>query len=317
MSGENINDQLKEAEDALNVIINAERRLKIIDNEIDIVEHDIRAQSKRMKEELSDVQRLETNGISSLFKKVLGDHEQQLEKERQEYLQEVLSYNSHIDELELLKYEQTILLTKVSNKREIENLHKLLLVDKERTIKLSHPEIAGQLKKLDNLISVSYQLIKEIEEAITSGNDVLKHLNLMILNLKYVKQWGLYRMQGKGRYSSYEKKGYVDKAQKLVGVVQVKFNIFEKELQDLYPDYDLNMDNYHFKAFVDNFYDGLITDWIIVKKLQVALNGTVAATHKVSRLLSMLLAEKEKTEKTLLTRIEERTKFLIDSQLAK
>lgn len=316
MGGENVTDQLKEAEDNLHVIINAERRLQIIDNEIDIVKHDIHAQGKIMKEELSDVQRLEKNGISSLFKKVLGDHKQQLEKERQEYLQEVLSYNSLIDELEILKYEQTILLTKVSHKVEIENLHRLLLQNKERTIKLSHPEAAEKLKKLDNLISVSNQLINETEEAINSGNDVLQHLNLMIQNLKYVKQWGLYRMQGKGRYSSYEKKGYVDKAQKLVGVVQVKFNIFEKELQDLYPDYDLNLDNYHFKAFVDNFYDGLITDWIIVKKLQVALNGTVAATHKVNRLLSMLIAEKEKTEKTLVRRSEERTQFLIESKLA-
>ena len=124
-------------------------------------------------------------------------------------------------------------------------------------------------------------------------------------------------MQGKGRYSSYEKKGYVDKAQKLVGVVQVKFNIFEKELQDLYPDYDLNMDNYHFKAFVDNFYDGLITDWIIVKKLQVALNGTVAATHKVNRLLSMLTAEKEGINSTLDYRIAQRKQFLMDSKLTK
>ena len=109
----------------------------------------------------------------------------------------------------------------------------------------------------------------------------------------------------------------MDKAQKLVGVIQVKFNIFEKELQDLYPEYDLNMDNYHFKAFVDNFYDGLITDWIIVKKLQVALNGTVAATHKVNRLLSMLDLEKEKTEKILRSRIEERSQFLMDSNLTK
>ncbi len=317
MSVENVNSHLKETEDDLNMITNAEKRLKIIDSEIDIVEHDIRAQGKKMKEELGDVQRLEKNGMSSLFKKILGDHEQQLEKERQEYLQEVLSYNSLIDELEVLKYEQNILLSKVSRKREVEETYKILIAEKEEKIKVRHPKIAKELKKMDALISVSNQFIKETEEAIESGNDVLKHLNFMIENLKYVKQWGLYRMQGKGRYSSYEKKGYVDKAQKLVGVVQVKFNIFEKELKDLYPDYDLNMDNYHFKAFVDNFYDGLITDWIIVKKLQVALNGTVAATHKVNRLLSMLSAEKEKTETILQSRTEQRTQFVIDSNLSK
>lgn len=317
MCVKDINNQIKDAEDNLHMIINAEKRLKIIDDEINIVEHNIHAQGKIMKDELGDVHRLEKNGISSLFKKVLGDHKQQLEKERQEYLQEVLSYNSLIDELEVLKYEQSLLVKKVSQKREVENLYLLLLKDKEKIIKSSHPNIALELKKIDNLISVNNQLVKETQEAIESGNDVLKHLNLMIKNLKYVKQWGLYRMQGKGRYSSYEKKGYIDKAQKLVGVVQVKFNIFEKELKDLYPDYDLNMDNYHFKAFVDNFYDGLITDWIIVKKLQVALNGTVAATHKVNRLLSMVQAEKEKIDVTLKRRVDERVQFLVDSDLTK
>lgn len=317
MSIEEINNQLLEAEENLYMIFNAEKRLKIISSEIEIVEHDIMQQSKRMKEELKDVDRLEKNGVSALFQKVLGNHEEQLEKERQEYLQEVLSYNSLIDELEVLKYEQEILISKTSRKQEAQRLYNLLLTEKEKKIKLSYPTIAKELKKLDNLIAVSKQLVKETDEAIFSGNDVLKHLNLMIQNLKYVKQWGLYRMQGKGRYSSYEKKGYVDKAQKLVGVVQVKFNVFEKELKDLYPDYDLNLDNYHFKAFVDNFYDGLITDWIIVKKLQVALNSTVAATHKVNRLLSMLDSEKEKIEESLTSKKANRNTFLKESKLSK
>lgn len=315
MSSDDTSAQLKEAEENLLMVINAEKRLKIIDNEIDIVEHNIRAQGRVMKNELSDVERLEKNGVTSLFKKILGNHEEQLEKERQEYLQEVLTYNSMIDELEVLKYEQNILKEKVNSKKEVEALYKLLLKQKEKAIKISHPVIAAELKKIDNLIAVSHQLINETDEAIESGNDVLKHLKLMIKNLKYVKQWGLYRMQGKGRYSSYEKKGYIDKARKLVGAIQVKFNIFEKELQDLYPDYDLNIDNYHFKAFVENFYDGLITDWIIVKKLQVALNSTVAATHKVNRLLSMIQTEKEKIEITLQSRDQERRELIKNSKL--
>ncbi len=317
MSAEEFNIQLINAEEDLHMILRAEKRLLIVESEIQNVEHDVRQQGRRMNEELSDVERLEKNGVSALFQKVLGNHEEQLEKERQEYLQEVLTYNSLIDELEVLKYEEKILTKKINRRNEAQKLYQILLKEKERKIKLSYPNIAVELNKIDNLIKVSKQLIKETDEATESGNDVLKHLNLMIKNLKYVKQWGLYRMQGKGRYSSYEKKGYVDKAQKLVGVVQVKFNIFEKELKDLYPDYDLNLDNYHFKAFVDNFYDGLITDWIIVKKLQVALNSTVSATHKVNRLLSMLESEKEKIIDSLNMRKKERSNFIKEAKLSK
>lgn len=316
MSIKDINQQLSKAEEKIEMIFNAEKRLKIVREEMQIVEHDVKAQAKRMNEELLDVERLEKNGVTALFQKVLGNHEEQLEKERQEYLQEVLTYNSLIDELEVLKYEENILSQKVSTKKESVKIYELLLAQKEKRIKLSYPTISAELNKLSNLIRVSQQLIKETDEAISSGNDVLKYLNQMIKNLKYVKQWGLYKMQGKGKYSSYEKKGYVDKAQKLVGVVQVKFNIFEKELKDLYPDYDLNLDSYHFKAFVDNFYDGLITDWIIVKKLQVALNGTVAATHKVNRLLSMLESEKEKIKESLAKRKKDRHDFIKNANLS-
>ncbi|MDG1100448.1 MAG: hypothetical protein P8N29_04500 [Saprospiraceae bacterium] len=75
-----INNQLNEAEYNLYLIIAAERILENIDHKIYIFEHDIRSQVKKTKETGSG-QRLYKNGIYSLFKKVLDDHEQQLETE--------------------------------------------------------------------------------------------------------------------------------------------------------------------------------------------------------------------------------------------
>lgn len=315
MSINNIDQRLEEAENNINTIINAERRLIIIENELDIVAHDLRNQKRKMNDELADVERLEKSGVTNLFKSILGDIDSQLEKERQEYLQEVLTYNSLVDELELLNYEKKILKRKVKHKQEAEKLYEELLKEKERYILLNHGDKAGKLKLIDNQLKVNNLIIKETEEAIESGKDLLEYLNKMVQNLKYVKQWGIYKMQGKGRYSSYEKKGYIDKAQKLVGLVQVKFNIFEKELNDLYPDFDLNLDSFHMKSFLDNFYDGLITDWIIVKQLQVAINSTWAAIHKVSRLQAMVESEQSKIHKRIKEKKAERLDFLKSTEL--
>lgn len=317
MSPNDIDENLKIVELELHMILNADRRLSFIENELNIVEHNIIIQSKLMNQELEDVERLEKNGVASLFNRILGDTEKELEKERQEYLQEVLTYNSLIDELEVLQFEEKILKTKVDKKHDTQQRYDVLLKEKEKSIKLNFPKQANKLKIIDGQIIVNKQLIVETDEAITSGHDVVKHLESMTNNLKYVKQWGLYRLHGKGRYSSYEKKGYIDKAQKLVGMVQVKFNIFEKELQDLYPDFELNLNNYHLKSFVDNFYDGLITDWIIVKNLQVASNNTIAALHKVNRLLAMLDVEKEKIIERIEEKYLERTSFLRNIDLSK
>ena len=62
------------------MIINAKRILKNIARKIYIFGHDIHSQVKKMKE-TGVGQRLDKNGISSLFKKILDDHEQQLETE--------------------------------------------------------------------------------------------------------------------------------------------------------------------------------------------------------------------------------------------
>ncbi len=306
----NIDDQLLTAEENLHIIHNIEKRLHIIEHEIDVVEHNLRQQQRRMKEELADVERLEKNGVKSLFSKVLGDIQTELERERQEYLQEVLTYNSMVDELEVLQYEKELLGAKVQKKLELSKHYELLLATKEKNILLSHPSLASKLKIIDGQIIVNKKILVETDEAIASGHDVLKQLGIMIGYLKYVKQWGIYRMQGKGRYSSYEKKGYIDKAIKQVAVIQVKFNIFEKELKDLYPDFKLNLDAYQFRTFVENFYDGLITDWIIVKQLQVAMHNNVDASHKVKRLMATLEQEKHNISTRIQAKLNERITYL-------
>lgn len=312
-----IDDRIREAEQELHRIINSEKRLVIIKNEIDIVTHDLTVQKQKMKSELADVERLEKKGVHNLFTKVLGDIEKQIEKERQEYLQEVLCYNSLIDQLEVLEYEQGILKKKVALKLEIEKRYQLLIDEKEKYLKLNFPKLANELKKIDDQITVQHYILKETEEAIVSGKDLLDHLQQMINYLQYVNQWGIFLTRGQRRYSTHEKKGYIDKAQKLVGTIQVKFNMFEKELRDLYPDFDLNLQSYSLNSFIDNFYDGLITDWIVVKNLQIAMNSTVGASHKVQRLMSMITSEDEKIKKRLTENKSERIQYLKGIDLTK
>lgn len=313
---EEIQNRLHQVEDDLHRIINSERRLAIIQQELELIAQDLENQKKRMRQEHIDLLELEQLSVRQLFNKVLGNVEEQLEKERQEYLQEVLTYNSLIDELNLLRYEEDILKPKISRKLEVQKTYEVLLKEKERFIKLNHPKIAKDLQIIDAQIEIQQLLINEVKEGEESGKDLLKHLDHMVHLLKYVKQWGRYRLRGRGKYSSVQKKEYIDKAQKLVGVIQVKFNLFEKELRDLYPDFDLNIDNYHIKAFVENFYDGLITDWIITKKLQTALHSTIDAIQKVHRLMAMLSNEESKINETLGKKIKERTTYLSEVDLS-
>lgn len=289
--GKEITQELFEIEEKLFVLASVERRLKIIRHEIPAVEHQLVVQAKKMDQELKDVEELEKRGVKALFKQILGDIESQLEKERQEYLHEVLTYNSLVDELDTLKFEEAVLAKKFNDQQDLEMRYQVLLKEKERQIKLNYPKLNKELNIIDAQIRMYMQIAKECIEALHSGNDLMQYLSQVKSQLGYVKQWGSTKYRGKGRTSSYAKKGFIDKAQQIIGTVQVKFNIYEKELQDLFPDFELNLDSYHVKAFIHNFYDGLITDWIIVKHLKIAIQSTDAAIHKVTRLNGMVEQE--------------------------
>lgn len=309
-AGKHIDEQLRKIEDELYVLVSVKRRHDIVLGEIRSVENQLLIQRKKMNEELQDVIELEKKGVKAIFSKILGNIEQQLENERQEYLHEVLSYNSLVDELETLQFEARVLKEKIDKNADLEVQYKALSKEKERQILLSYPKHAKELRLMDNQVAVYEQLQKECIEALYSGEDLLKLLKHITGQLQHVKQWGVYKSK------TYAKNKYIDKAQQFIGAAQVKFNIFEKELRDIFPDFDLNLDSYHVRSFINNFYDGLITDWIVLKQLQVAIQSTIAATHKVARLNAMVNQELSKAQDRAKEIKNKRQQFLSNISLS-
>lgn len=272
-------------------------RLQIISHELDILRKDFIKSNQKMKKEKRDVDELEKKNMKSLFTEILGDKEEQLERERQEYLYEVLHHNSLIDEIKALEFEEKILKENLSKdqskiERELKNVMSL----KENKLKGS-VQFKKQLLKFDaQLHKLHYRLVN-IEEAIAQGEFLMDKLKSVFSKLKQVKKWGPYKMHGKGRYSSYNKKTYIDKANREAVMVNIFIKKFDKELKDVFPDLHMNLSMEYFENFLGQFYDNLITDWTIQRKLDNAVHSISTMEDKMERILMTLEKEMESVSK--------------------
>ena len=102
--------------------------------EIEKVNREVQTLEQQMRKEFEDIENLEKLGMKALFYKVLGSQEEQLEKERQEYLQASLKYDQVRKNLELLEFEYNILKKKSGNLATIEQKLNDLSVRQEKEL---------------------------------------------------------------------------------------------------------------------------------------------------------------------------------------
>lgn len=243
-----------------------------------------------LEKEYKDVKELEGMSMKSLFHKVLGSKETQIEKERQEYLQASLQYNDFKKSVELLEYERDLLKKKITDVTIYENKLNSLKKIREKELLMSNTQQGKELMRvvhlLDNLISQK----KELQEARVAGMDSLKYLKALLEHLKKAKDWGSWDMMGNNsRHAAYYKRGAIDNAREASYHAKHHLNRFQKELYDIgerHQGLDINIGT--FNSFTDIFFDNLISDWIIQQKIKNALHNVDGTYDKVQRLLQSI-----------------------------
>ena len=293
MTLDKLQNTIQELEASLYADDKKRLRLGVIDHELDVLRSDLLKSSTKLKKEKGDVEELEKKNLKSLFVQILGSIEDQIEKERQEYLQEVLHHNSLIDEIHTLEYEHKLLSgTLIENRKNVTEQLKQTIEIKENLL-INNEDFKSKLKGFDLSIKKLNIKEKDIHEAIKEGRILMSNIDIVKTNLQKVKEWGSYKMYGKGKYSSYSKKNYIDKANKKVVVLNVYTNKFLKELKDVFPEMKLNLSIDFFENFLKHFYHNLITDWVIKRKLDHAIHGITIMGDKLNRIQMLLEKEKE------------------------
>lgn len=291
----------KEIKDAFN---NVQRQKKIhyhlqsIERKINYKNRDLKRFKKILIKEEQDVLDLEKMSLRSLFTKYLGNIEDRLEVERQEYLHAYLQYDSCLKSLEALYYEQEVLKKIDSELFNNKDRLKDLLKRKKYVLRNSDHKDAHLLIRSEHKIMSHERRIQEIQEAISMGNRVLVRLIKIADQFDGIKSWGPFEYYGKGSNSSSKKKMFIRNAKDSIVQTKILLDKFETELHNVSKQYKLDYGIFvvAFDEFINIFYDALITDWIIQKKIKNASNSLNNFKDKTERIVNMLKHETEATE---------------------
>ncbi len=247
-----------------------------------------------LNKEAEDYEALEKLSMKAIFYKVLGSKAEQMEKERQEYLQASLKYDEVKKSIDLMEYEQHILTEKLAKLGNVKEQLNRLWMDREKSLISANGKQAQHLLAINQQLENNLSLIKETREAIIAGENAQTILLTIISALKTAKNWGNWDMASKGRgMAGYAKHTNIDKARAQVPPAKQALRHFENELSDIFQahegfNFSFQVDS--FSRFTDIFFDNLISDWVVQRRIKNAM-ASVQSTHdKIHRLVGSITA---------------------------
>lgn len=268
-----------------------EKRLIRIDQQLLILKDEIKDQEVRVQREYQDVVKLEGSTLGQLFSKVLSEkRENQLEIERQEYLQAVLTYDALVKEVEVLRFEKDVLSGKLEAKDAVTRAYQNALKQEEQNILNNTPEIAIDISHQNRRIAKQRSTITEIDEVLIVGRLLLSNLEEVVKMVKGVDT---------GYMRNY---AFVQKSKKvgsLVASINVLFNKYFEEMLDVYPNLELSLHTFKVQRFVSSFYDRMISDYISSHYRAHTIGELQFALNKVENLQENLLLDRATSEKKL------------------
>jgi len=248
----------------------------------------LRSLAETLHKESQDVERLEGLSLEGLFYQILGNKEDQLDKERQEELAAKLKYDQCKYEVASLDEEYSRLNKRLGALEDLDAEFESVMRQKEKLLSEQDTAEARQLIGLAEKSGSLQVSVRELSEAVVAGEAVKASLDQVVDSLRSARNWGTWDMLGGGFISTHIKHSRIDDARDHVHQAQVHAARFERELADVRLDADLSIQFSSFTKFADYFFDNLITDWIVNSRIEESRSSAITAQAKVDLVLAQL-----------------------------
>lgn len=133
-----------------------------------------------------------------------------------------------------------------------------------------------------------YNESKEIREAIQAGERALYSLREAQTKLKKATDWGLFDIFGGDMFSGIMKHSRMNEAKQCIDAANRDFQIFQRELNDVNMNFNLQIDVSGLLTVFDFLFDGFIADVMVQSKLNKAKEAVDRAIPQVEQALSRL-----------------------------
>jgi len=237
-----------------------------------------------------DVEKLENFGLTYLFYTILGSREQQLEKERREFLAVKLKFDQikgAIDELNLTirDYEE-----RIGQLRDLETERASLLYEKEKLLRFQNHRVVWELTEMSERLGAMVAEKRELAEAVEAGVRTIQAFEPLISTLESASNWGTWDLIGGGMLATSIKHSEIDSAQIMIAEIQSHLHRFETELRDVGVSGNMQIELSDFERFADYFFDGLIVDWTVLNKIDKSLDNAKSKHRATVRIVRDLEA---------------------------
>jgi len=233
--------RIQEAREKRDMAMRIREKLEAVKNDL--------SQSTQKKTELAvilererrDVENLKHLSLANVFATIMGNKDEKLDKEQQEYLAARVEYEtSQRVEQELLKQIE-LLRSQLESLEHAEQEYQMLLKEKEEILKKQPNQVAGELFKLSEEEGQLRAREKELLEAREAASYVLSSLQRVLNSLDSAAGWGTWDMLGGGLIATAMKHSKIDDARDAIADVQYNLHRLQRELKDVRMDSDLEI----------------------------------------------------------------------------
>ena len=244
--------------------------------------------AQRFHKEQDDVDKLEKGGLRSFLLSLTGEKEERLDQERREALAAKFQYDQAKSDLEYLENKLNSLIRERDGLRGSQERLEALWAEKSELVKAMGGPQGQQLAELDRqLADLSHQQ-KELEEAISAGENAKRLLGQVQNDLDSARNWGTWDMLGGGLIATMAKYDRLDSAQSSIQAAQRALSDFRTELADVSRLQVPNIQIGEFATFADYFFDGIFSDWYVQSSIKTAQEGVSEVLMKLTATLRNL-----------------------------
>ena len=243
---------------------------------------------EKLKKENKDVEKIIGISFASVFATILNNREEKLEKEEREALEARVNFDRISSDVEYCEDEIESLNTRILELVDAKSKYKKAMEAKKEQILKSNPNLweSVKIKELD--IEKITGEIKEINEALYAGRNVINDINIVQRELNSAKSWGTYDMLGGGMIATMVKRDHMNKAQDTINKLNRSVKIFSKELKDVNGQGIATLDIANYLSIMDYFFDGFFVDWAVQSKINDAINKVGSLDREIGGLTNKL-----------------------------
>lgn len=263
-----------------------------------------------MDKEQKDVERLEKNGLVSLFYELTGKKEQKLEQEQREARAARLKYETAVREQQDVENRLHRVAEEHRGLRECEAEYNRLLEELLSDIRAAGDCRSENVLRIEQEIAEHNEVIREVTEAIAAGNAAVSAADTVLHHLSDAESWSTWDLFGGGLLSDIAKHEALDAAQEAANGLQTRLRSFKTELVDVNVEANVQISLDGFLGFADFFFDGFFADYAVMEHIEQT-TAQVQETKRQIRSIMDRLAAMQTERETAVHRLKEQLAQLV------